>query len=181
MGLPADDPKRPEVEGRLSETFMKLGEVSIENENYPQAVEDLKTCLRRHQEHLPDDSRCMGEAHYQIGVALGFNLEFDSAVASLEDAIGVLEKRVKNLKEKKVSANPDKKEDAFYTPEKEVEEIESLIPEIREKITDTRDMQTETNKKSANGVGVKSTANGSLLADQRHLAHGEEAEEVRPG
>ena len=27
--LPADDPKRPEVEGRLSETFMKLGEVSI--------------------------------------------------------------------------------------------------------------------------------------------------------
>jgi len=186
--LPADDPKRPEVEGRLSETFMKLGEVSIENENYPQAVEDLKTCLRRHQEHLPDDSRCIAEAHYQIGVALGFNLEFDSAVASLEDAIGVLEKRVKNLKEKKASANPDKKEDAFYTPEKEVEEIESLIPEIREKITDTRDMQTETNKKlgdkvlaeekemeaisapaaesssptkkSANGVGVKSTSNG---------------------
>ena len=27
--LPADDKKRPEVEGRLSETFMKLGEVSI--------------------------------------------------------------------------------------------------------------------------------------------------------
>merc|ERR1712117_724868 len=81
-----------------------------------------------------------------------------------------------NLKEKKASANPDKKEDAFYTPE------------IREKITDTRDMQTETNKKlgdkvlaeekemeaisapaaesssptkkTASGVGVKSTSNG---------------------
>ena len=37
-----------------------------ENENYPQAVEDLKTCLRRHQEHLPDDSRCIAEAHYQV-------------------------------------------------------------------------------------------------------------------
>ena len=56
------------------------------------------------------------------------------------------------LKEKKASANPDKKEDAFYTPEKEVEEIESLIPEIREKITDTRDMQTETNKKLGDKV-----------------------------
>ena len=76
-----------------------------ESENYPQAIEDLKTCLRRHQEHLPDDSRCIAEAHYQIGVALGFNLEFDPAVASLEDAIGVLEKRVKNLKEKKESAS----------------------------------------------------------------------------
>ena len=81
------------------------------------------------------------------------------AVASLEDAIGVLEKRVKNLKEKKASANPDKKEDAFYTPEKEVEEIESLIPEIREKITDTRDMQTETNKK----LGDKVILNPALI------------------
>merc|ERR1719237_1929506 len=134
--LPADDPKRPEVEGRLSETFMKLGEVSIESENYPQAIDDLNTCLRRHQEHLPDDSRCIAEAHYQIGVALGFNLEFDPAVTSLEDAIGVLEKRVRNLKEKKESENPSNKDDAFYTREREIEEIESLVPEIREKIGD---------------------------------------------
>ena len=121
--LPADDTKRNEVrqvpppsetgcfkdvsqfqvEGRLSETYMKLGEVSIESENYPQAIEDLNACLRRHQEHLPDDSRCIAETHYQIGVALGFNLEFDKAVASLEDAIAVLEKRVQNLKDKKES------------------------------------------------------------------------------
>ena len=74
-----------------------------ESENYPQAIEDLNACLRRHQEHLPDDSRCIAEVHYQIGVALGFNLEFDKAVDSLQDAINVLEKRVKNLKEKKES------------------------------------------------------------------------------
>jgi len=187
--LPADDKKRPEVEGRLSETFMKLGEVSIESENYPQAIEDLNACLRRHQEHLPDDSRCIAEVHYQIGVALGFNLEFDKAVDSLQDAINVLEKRVKNLKEKKESDNPSKKDDAFYTREREIDEIESLVPEIREKIADTRDMQVETNKKlgdkvlaeekemeaiaapepsptkkSANGVGVKSTATEKVLA-----------------
>ena len=35
--LPADDPKRPEVEGRLSETFMKLGEVSIGKLSYSRA------------------------------------------------------------------------------------------------------------------------------------------------
>ena len=77
-----------------------------------------------------------------------------------------------------------KKEDAFYTREREIEEISGLVPEIREKIADTRDMQVETNKKlgdkvlaeekemeaitggsptkkSVNGVGVKSSTNGN--------------------
>merc|ERR1712130_1065618 len=36
-----------EVGRRLCETYMVLGEVSLENENYPQAVEDLELCLAR--------------------------------------------------------------------------------------------------------------------------------------
>ena len=40
-----------------------------------------------------------------------------------------------------------KAKDAFYTAEKEVKEIEGIIPEIKEKIADTKDMQTETIKK----------------------------------
>ena len=51
-----------------------------------------------------------------------------------------------------VFSDPDKKDDAFYTREREIEEIESLVPEIREKIADTRDMQTETNKKLGDKV-----------------------------
>ena len=38
-----------------------------------------------------------------LGVALGFNAQFDEAVNALNDAINVLEKRVANLKEKKES------------------------------------------------------------------------------
>ncbi len=37
--------------------------------------------------------------------------------------------------------------DAFQTPAREVTEIEALLPEIREKIADTRDMQEETFRK----------------------------------
>jgi uncharacterized small protein (DUF1192 family) len=33
-----------------------------------------------------------------LGVALGFNLQFDEAVNALNDAIGVLQKRIDNLK-----------------------------------------------------------------------------------
>merc|ERR1712088_864568 len=38
---------------RLCETYMVLGEVSLENENYPQAVEDLELCLARRVASLP--------------------------------------------------------------------------------------------------------------------------------
>ena len=38
-----------------------------------------------------------------MGVALGFALDFDEAVNSLNEAIGVLEKRIKNLENKSES------------------------------------------------------------------------------
>ena len=43
--------------------------------------------------------------------------------------------------------DPSKVRDAFYTRENEIKQIESLIPEIKEKIADTKDMKTETFKK----------------------------------
>ena len=91
---------KEDVESRISDTFQTLGELSIENENYPQAIEDLETCLRRREKEMPGDSRCIAETYYQLGVAQGFNLQFDAAVISLEGAIQVLQKRVDNLKTK---------------------------------------------------------------------------------
>ena len=43
-------------EERLCSTMLHLGEVSIENENYQQAVEDIKLCLQK-QEKMPKDAR----------------------------------------------------------------------------------------------------------------------------
>merc|ERR1719479_530843 len=138
---------KEDVENRINDTFQTLGELSIENENYPQAIEDLNTCLKRRQIMMPEDSRCIAETHYQLGVAQGFNLEFDEAVKSLEGAIHVLQGRVEKLKTKTESIDPAKARDAFYSREIEIKEIESLIPEIREKISDTQDMKAETYKK----------------------------------
>merc|ERR1719295_619717 len=145
----ADKERKDRVNSRICDTFQTLGELSIENENYPQAIEDLGTCLQRRKEMLPEDSRLIAETHYQLGVAQGFNLDFDRAVDSLNEAIAVLAKRVDNLKAKTESVDPAKKADAFYTREAEVKEIESLIPEIKEKIADTNDMKAETQKKLA--------------------------------
>merc|ERR1739838_255207 len=145
--LAAESEVRMELEAKLSETYQTLGEVPIENENYPQATEDLTMCLRRRQDLLPEDSRCIAETHYQLGVALGFNAQFDEAVNALSDAIAVLEKRIGFLKEGKASIEATKAKDAFYNAEREVKEIEGIIPEIKEKIADTKDMQEETIKK----------------------------------
>ena len=57
----AETQKDAELERRICETYMVLGEVSLENENYPQAVEDLTICLNKRIEGLPADSRyCWG-------------------------------------------------------------------------------------------------------------------------
>ncbi len=195
--LEAMDPVRLQLERKLDETYLTLGEVSIENENYEQAIEDLTTCLKRRQELLPRDSRCIAETFYQLGVAQGFNLQFDEAIESLGEAIGTLETRIVNLKNKTESKDPAKKEDAFYTREREIAEIESLIPEIKEKIADTNDMKAETFKKlgdrrlveemmgglvgALNGGEAdssKNTSNISHLVKKRKKADGEEEEEA---
>lgn len=147
----ADDQEKQklkdDIEGRISDTFQTLGELSVENENYPQAIEDLETCLKRRQDMMPDDSRCIAETHYQLGVAQSFNFQFDEAVASFDKAIHVLQSRIEKLKAKTESVDPSKAGDATYSRENEIKEIDSLIPEIREKVADTKDLKAEAYKK----------------------------------
>merc|ERR1712029_771589 len=137
------------LEKRLFETFLILGEVSLENENYPQAVDDLTICLEKQKAVLPEDSRNIAVTYYQLGIALGFNMKYEEAIEKLEMAIGVLKKRIDNLINKTESVDESKKDDAFYTREKEIKELEALIPEIKEKITDTIEMKEERVRKIA--------------------------------
>merc|ERR1719481_977374 len=134
---------KAQIEERLCSTIISLGEVSIENENYAQAVEDLKACLSK-QNSLPKDSRIVAETHYQLGVAQGYNNQFDDAVSSLNTAIKILKERIKNLKESSV---PD-------DVQKEIAELETLIPEIEEKIDDTKNMEKESMKKKEEQASV---------------------------
>merc|ERR1711913_183284 len=152
---------KADIEKKLCETFLALGEVSLENENYPQAVDDLASCLKKQLEKLPADSRSIAETHYQLGVAQGFHLHFEEAVKSLNDAITVLTTRIDNLKKKTESKDETRTDDAFYTREKEIEELEKLLPEIREKIQDTNEMKEETLRKMKEEAGFSNGAGTS--------------------
>merc|ERR1712215_323175 len=135
---------KAQIEERLCSTIISLGEVSIENENYAQAVEDLKACLSK-QDSLPKDSRIVAETHYQLGVSQGYNNQFEDAVSSLNTAINILKERIKNLKESS-SVSDDIK--------KEITELETLIPEIEEKIDDTKNMEKGSKKKKEEQASV---------------------------
>ena len=46
----AEEGEKSKLLERLCSTMLTLGEVSIENENYKQAVEDIKECLKKEQD-----------------------------------------------------------------------------------------------------------------------------------
>merc|ERR1711925_1421 len=123
------------LEERLCSSILALGEVSLENENYSQAVDDIKLCLEK-QKNLPKDSRLVAETHYQLGVAQGFNAQYDEAVESLNNAITIIKENIK----------------------KEISELEALVPEIEEKIADTKDMKKEAESKIADTKDMKKEA-----------------------
>ena len=82
-----------------------------------------------------------------MGVAQGYNNQFDDAVGSLNTAIEIIKERIRNLKEAS-SLSEDVK--------KEITELEALIPEIEEKIKDTKDMENESLKKKEGDLVVAS-------------------------
>jgi len=147
------DADKKECEEKLCKTMMALGEVSIENENYCQAVEDMQMCLKK-REAMPKYSRLVAETQYQLGVAQGFNKQYEEAVKSLNSAIQILKERVENIKNEEKSSEAQKKE---------VEELEALIPEIEGKIVDTEDMKKESEaKQKGEEVGLEVTAKGDV-------------------
>jgi len=138
---------------KLCSTILLLGEASMENENYSQAVDDIQLCLKK-QNCLPKDSRIIAETHYQLGVAQGFNSQFEEAEESLNCAIKIIKERIKNIKEvvKSPKKSPSKDE------KKEIAELEALVPEIEEKIADTKDMKKEAKAKITEVIGIGSSS-----------------------
>merc|ERR1712002_182050 len=128
----SDDKKKAEANARICECLLCLGEVSLENENYSQAVADFTECLGKRQATLPPDSRSIAETHYQLGVAQAFDGKVEDSELCLNNAISVLEARIANLGRMETSDNLDQ----------EVGDLKDLVTEIKEKIDDYKNMAT---------------------------------------
>jgi len=126
------------------ESLTLLGEVSLENSNFKQAVEDLTLCLDKRIKTLPSDSRSIAETHYQLGVAQAHSAEYVAAEKSLEAAVSVLNVRIGNLKKMETSDNIAK----------ELTELALLCKEIKERSADHKEMQKGTYKEDNDFVSI---------------------------
>lgn len=116
----------------LSQTLILLGEVSMESENFDEAVNDIKAGLEIQENLYEKTSRKLAETQYKLGMAHSTVSGFDDAIKLFEDSIATLGARIDLLKEKDDESN-----------KKEIQEIEELIPEIKEKICDMKNVKNE--------------------------------------
>ncbi|XP_067423886.1 nuclear autoantigenic sperm protein isoform X2 [Emydura macquarii macquarii] len=125
-----------EAQLHAAQAHLKLGEVSIESENYAQAIEEFQACLGLQQKYLEAHDRLLAESHYQLALAYHYNSQFDEAVLQFSKSVDVIDKRMVMLTERIKKAEGGSTED-----EKEIEELKGLLPEIKEKIEDSKESQ----------------------------------------
>ncbi|KFU98006.1 Nuclear autoantigenic sperm protein [Pterocles gutturalis] len=125
-----------EAQLHAAQAHLKLGEVSIESENYTQAIEEFQACLALQQKYLEAHDRLLAESHYQLALAYHYNSQFDEAVLQFGKSVEVIDKRLAMLTERIKKAESGSPDD-----EKEIEELKGLLPEIKEKIEDSKESQ----------------------------------------
>lgn len=118
----------------LAETLIVLGEISLENENLSDAIEDIKKGLEIQKTLFEKDSRVIAGTFYKLGIAYSTDSQIDQAVESFQGCLEYLKNRIANLE------NVEEKKNDI---DDEIKEIQSLIPDIEEKINDMKTYKDE--------------------------------------
>ncbi|CAH1185593.1 unnamed protein product [Phyllotreta striolata] len=149
----------------LAETLVVLGEVALESENFESAISDITEGLGIQRGLFGDDSRAVATTLYKLGIAYAADSQTDKAVGSFEESLACLANRVAALRRR------DGQQDAA----EEIEEIEGLMPDIREKITDMKTYKEERLKKVMSIISESSdsprpsTSTSKPASDISHL------------
>ncbi|CAN9500983.1 unnamed protein product [Ophioblennius macclurei] len=138
-----------------AQTYLKLGEVSTESGNYPQALEDFQECLALQLKHLPPHSRLLAETHYHVASTFCYMDQYSQAIQHYNSSIKVIEARMAMLQEMIDAAEGA---DAATKEKNELEELKLLLPDIREKVEDAKESQRTA---SAASQAIQQTLGGA--------------------
>ncbi|KAG0340267.1 hypothetical protein BG004_006485 [Podila humilis] len=128
---------------KLGDVHMALGDVSLESENFEQAVADFRESLLVKESRLEADDRQLAEAHYKLALALEFSpTESDKASEHITKAIEVLRKRIEKLNGllgsvgKKGKGRAVDESESETAMRKELVELHEFVGEMEQKIQD---------------------------------------------
>merc|ERR1719154_383950 len=79
---------------KLSQVYLKLGEVASENEQYEESVTQYTLCLKLQETLLPADDRLLAETNYQLGLAHSFADDYGPALKHIESAVAIIKTRI---------------------------------------------------------------------------------------
>ncbi|KAJ2631004.1 hypothetical protein H4R22_002287 [Coemansia sp. RSA 1290] len=112
---------------KYAETLMLLGDVSMESENFGQAVKDFATALEVKRRHLKEDDRELAEIFYKVALAYEYNQESSKALELMSDVQRILNNRLDALR---AESTMEAKEEADSLQEV-LEDVAAKIEEWR--------------------------------------------------
>ncbi|KAK7398450.1 hypothetical protein QQX98_012174 [Neonectria punicea] len=155
-----DSPTAKHIKERLADTHDALAEISLENERYPNAIEDGRISLKYKLELYPEESEIIAEAHFKLSLALEFasvttpgddeaNTKREEMDQGLRDeAVKEMELAIKSsnlkLQNKEVElatmASPEDNELARKT----ITEMKEVIGDMEQRLVDLRNDPIDT-------------------------------------
>ncbi|KAG6813863.1 hypothetical protein H0H92_006270 [Tricholoma furcatifolium] len=89
-----------EVKLKLADTYIALGDVSLETEKFEQAITDFEAGLDLKLQLLPTSSRHIAEAHYKLSMVLDLTPgRLSDAIVHAEKALESVESRLAELRD----------------------------------------------------------------------------------
>lgn len=151
-----ENPEARTVMDRLADTHDLQAELSMENENFPEAVAEGRSALELKQKLYPLESSLLAEAHFKLALAMEFasvtttNAEAveqgaqkeeivdedlrKEAVTHMESAIESCRLRVEK-EESTLSSHPADKQEA---KKKEIKDVKEMMSEMEQRLIDLK-------------------------------------------
>ncbi|KAJ3305309.1 hypothetical protein HDV03_001602 [Kappamyces sp. JEL0829] len=120
----------------LADVHLSLGDVSLESENFDQAVKDYETALKLKLEHAPQGYRELAEAHFKLALAFEYSELNEEAIEHVTCAMDALKKRISLLGSEDGAKGKATETSLPEAKRAEIEELNGFLGEMGSKLAD---------------------------------------------
>ncbi|KAI8845240.1 hypothetical protein BJ741DRAFT_587377 [Chytriomyces cf. hyalinus JEL632] len=128
-------------EEKMADVLLALGDVSLEQGLWDQAIEDFAAATDLKRKNLAPENRELAEAQYKLGLAHEFAKNLTKSLECIHGVIATLQAKLNSLK----ALTGEKVTDKVKS---EILDVEELVQEMHSKIDDLH-LQIEESKKAA--------------------------------